>query len=166
MRRSAAFPELIERHDRALRALAFRLLGDRDRMDDVLQEAYVRAYRALPRFRGRSLPGTWLYRIVYNACIDELRRERPDRRLPLAAVREAPADASGRPRRRRGGRGSGDRRRTCGASAHARGARSARAVARGSGARAGADDQWTDRQPLPRRADGAGAGVERRLRAD
>src|SRR5919201_3955175 len=90
MRRSAAFPELIERHDRALRALAFRLLGDRDRMDDVLQEAYVRAYRALPRFRGRSLPGTWLYRIVYNACIYELRRERPDRRLPLAAVEAAP----------------------------------------------------------------------------
>src|SRR5919204_3101598 len=76
MRRSAAFPELIERHDRALRRLAFRLLGDRDRMDDALQEAYVNAFRALPRFRGRSAPATWLYRIVYNACIDELRRGR------------------------------------------------------------------------------------------
>src|SRR5918994_7241476 len=38
------------------------------------QEAYVRAYRALPRFRHDTNLGSWLYRIVYNACIDELRR--------------------------------------------------------------------------------------------
>jgi RNA polymerase sigma-70 factor (ECF subfamily) len=91
MSRSVAFTELVERHDRSLRALAFRLLGDRDRMDDALQEAYARAYRALPRFRGRSAAGTWLYRIVYNACVDELRRERPERRLPLDAVEEGSA---------------------------------------------------------------------------
>lgn len=65
---------LVEPHDRALRALAFRLLGDRDRMDDVLQIAYVKAHRALPTFRGEAGLGTWLYRIVYNACLDELRR--------------------------------------------------------------------------------------------
>jgi RNA polymerase sigma-70 factor (ECF subfamily) len=69
-----AFAAIVQHYDPGLRALAFRLLGDRDRMDDVLQEAYLRAYRGLPRFRGRSKLGTWLYRIVYNACIDELRR--------------------------------------------------------------------------------------------
>src|SRR5919204_3185533 len=90
MRRSVVFAELVERHDRGLRALAFRLLGDRDRMDDALQEAYARAYRALPRFRERSAAGTWLYRIVYNACVDELRRERPERRLPLDAAEAVP----------------------------------------------------------------------------
>jgi RNA polymerase sigma-70 factor (ECF subfamily) len=69
----AEFTELLRRHDDGLRALAFRLLGDRDRMDDVLQEAYLKAYRGLGAFEGRSAPGTWLYRIVYNACLDALR---------------------------------------------------------------------------------------------
>jgi RNA polymerase sigma-70 factor (ECF subfamily) len=74
-----AFAALIEAHDRPLRALAFRLLGDRDCMDDVLQDAYVKAFRALPRFRGEATVATWLYRVVYNACLDELRRSRAER---------------------------------------------------------------------------------------
>lgn len=69
-----AFATLVRHYDRPLRALAYRLLGDADRMDDALQEAYVKAYRALPGFRGDAQAGTWLYRIVYNACTDELRR--------------------------------------------------------------------------------------------
>lgn len=70
-----AFSQVLRRHDDRLRALAYRLLGgDRHRMDDALQEAYVRAYRALPRFRRDADLGSWLYRITYNACIDELRR--------------------------------------------------------------------------------------------
>jgi len=71
-----AFATLVRHYDPGLRALAYRLLGSRDRMDDALQEAYVRAYRALPRFRGDAKLGTWLYRIVYNACLDELERGR------------------------------------------------------------------------------------------
>ncbi|MDO8189497.1 sigma-70 family RNA polymerase sigma factor [Conexibacter sp. JD483] len=70
----AAFETLIEPHDRQLRRLAFRMLGDRGAMDDALQEAYVKAYRSLPRFAGDAAFGTWLYRIVANACNDELRR--------------------------------------------------------------------------------------------
>ncbi len=69
-----AFADIVRAHDHRLRGLAYRLLGDQDRMDDVLQEAYVRAFRALPRFKGDAALGTWLYRIVYNASIDELRR--------------------------------------------------------------------------------------------
>src|SRR5438876_835215 len=68
-----AFVGLLERHDVSHRRLAFRLLGSGERMDDVLQEAYVRAFRALPGFRGDSSLETWLYRIVYNACVDDLR---------------------------------------------------------------------------------------------
>jgi hypothetical protein len=49
-----AFSALVHHYDRGLRALAFRLLGDRDRMDDALQEVYVKAFRALPAFRGGS----------------------------------------------------------------------------------------------------------------
>ncbi|HXG75851.1 MAG TPA: sigma-70 family RNA polymerase sigma factor [Gaiellaceae bacterium] len=79
-----AYTALIRRYDRGLRALAFRLLGDRDRMDDALQEAYVRAFRSLPRFRGAAGIGTWLYRIAYNACLDELERGRRSAALELA----------------------------------------------------------------------------------
>jgi RNA polymerase sigma-70 factor (ECF subfamily) len=85
-----AFAEVIRHCDPGLRALAFRLLGDRDRMEDALQEAYVKAFRALPRFRGNSKLGTWLYRIVYNACLDELERSRRVIHLPLAEVADPP----------------------------------------------------------------------------
>jgi RNA polymerase sigma-70 factor (ECF subfamily) len=85
-----AFALLVRHYDEGLRALAFRLLGDRTLMDDALQEAYVKAYRALPRFRGASSPGTWLYRIAYNACVDELKRTRQV--VALDSVRE-PVDA-------------------------------------------------------------------------
>jgi RNA polymerase sigma-70 factor, ECF subfamily len=92
-----AFASVIKQYDRGLRALAYRLLGDPDRMDDALQEAYVKAFRGLSSFRGESRLGTWLYRIVYNACLDELERsgrivqlsledaaDPPDPRLDLA----------------------------------------------------------------------------------
>ncbi len=55
-------------------------------MDDALQETYLRAFRALPRFRGEAALATWLYRIAYNACLDELRNTR--RVVPLDSVRE------------------------------------------------------------------------------
>ncbi|MDQ1419291.1 MAG: hypothetical protein QOJ52_1253, partial [Acidimicrobiaceae bacterium] len=68
-----AFGHIVDHYDRRLRALAYRLLGERDLMDDVLQEVYVKAFRALPRFKGDASLGTWLFRITYNTCIDELR---------------------------------------------------------------------------------------------
>ena len=67
---------LVRDHDDRMRGLAYKLLGgDRERMDDALQDVYLRAFAAFPRFRREADPGTWLYRIVYNVCIDELRRK-------------------------------------------------------------------------------------------
>lgn len=80
-----AFGQLLRQHDDRMRALAWKLLGDRDRMDDALQEAYMKAWRSLGGFREDADFGTWLYRITYNACIDELRR---------AARRPVPCDWS------------------------------------------------------------------------
>lgn len=74
---------LIRRHDAQLRALSYRLLADREAMDDVLQDAYAKAFRGLPHFRGDASPLTWLYRIVYNACLDELRRAKRRGRVEL-----------------------------------------------------------------------------------
>lgn len=78
-----AFAALLRQNDSGLRSLAYRLLGNRERMDDALQEAYVKAFRALPRFRGDSRFGTWLFQIAYNACLDELERSRRLPQLPL-----------------------------------------------------------------------------------
>lgn len=87
-----AFIAMIKLYDRPLRALVYRLMGDRDVMDDVLQDVYLRAYRALPSFRGEAAPGTWLYRIAYNVCIDELRRRQRQPRVPLDQMHEEPHD--------------------------------------------------------------------------
>jgi RNA polymerase sigma-70 factor, ECF subfamily len=95
-----AFADVVRHYEPRLRALAYRLLEDRDLTDDVLQEAFVRAFKSLGRFRGDSSLGTWLYRITYNACIDELRRRR--RVVPLMSesdpepvdVRPGPEEAA------------------------------------------------------------------------
>ena len=93
-----AFAQIVDHYDHRLRGLAYRLLGDRDRMDDVLQEAYVKAFRSLPRFKGESALGTWLYRIVYNACIDDLRARKEtvslDDRIDTPDTRPDPADVA------------------------------------------------------------------------
>ena len=90
-----AFTEVLMHHDRQLRLLAFRLLGDRQQMEDALQDAAIRAFRALPRFDGRSALGTWLHRIVYTTCVDHL-RSRSARAVPVptAAAEGVPDPAS------------------------------------------------------------------------
>jgi RNA polymerase sigma-70 factor (ECF subfamily) len=72
-----AFDRLLLRHDERVRALAFRLLADADAMDAVLQDAYVAAYTDLDQLARGSDFGRWLYRLVYNRCVDELRRHPP-----------------------------------------------------------------------------------------
>jgi RNA polymerase sigma-70 factor, ECF subfamily len=83
-----AFATLLRHYDPALRTLAYRLLGDRYRMEDALQETYMKAFRALPTFRGESKLGTWLYRITYNVCLDELQRSARTAYVSLAEVPE------------------------------------------------------------------------------
>lgn len=83
---AAALAELLRRHDDQLRRLAFQLLEDPERIDDTMQEAYLRAFRGLPGFKGRAALSTWLYRLTYNACLDELRRSR--RRPPAVSLDE------------------------------------------------------------------------------
>ena len=72
-----AFGELVARHDPTLRALARRLLREAVRVEDALQDTYLKAFRTIDRFRGDANVATWLYRIAYNTCLDELRRRQP-----------------------------------------------------------------------------------------
>jgi RNA polymerase sigma-70 factor (ECF subfamily) len=69
-----AFEEVVERTNRQVYTLAYRLVGDRHEAEDVAQEAYLRAYRSLRGFRGDARFETWLYRIVANAAMTQLRR--------------------------------------------------------------------------------------------
>ena len=92
-----AFTTLLRRHDDQMRALAWSILRDRVAMDDALQEAYLKAYRSLDRFRGESAFSTWLHRIVYRTCLDQIRRHRPadpwpDADLPAAGAHQDGVD--------------------------------------------------------------------------
>jgi RNA polymerase sigma-70 factor (ECF subfamily) len=69
-----AYDRLLLRHDEKMRSLAFRLLADADAMDAVLRKAYVAAFTDLATLRPGSDFGRWLYRAVYNQCVDEMRR--------------------------------------------------------------------------------------------
>jgi RNA polymerase sigma-70 factor (ECF subfamily) len=77
-----AFAIVVERHAGSLYRLAYRIVGSPQRAEDVVQEALLRAYRALDRFDVRLELAPWLHRIAANAAIDELRRAR--RETPLA----------------------------------------------------------------------------------
>jgi RNA polymerase sigma-70 factor (ECF subfamily) len=83
-----AFVAILRHYDRRLRLIAFRLLRDRDLMDDALQDVAIKAFRALPGFRGDASVGTWLYRITYTTCLDYLRRSRPVELFPSDEVPE------------------------------------------------------------------------------
>jgi RNA polymerase sigma-70 factor, ECF subfamily len=84
-----AFTALVEHYDHRLRVLAFHVLGDPHQTDDALQDVYVKAFRALPDFAGRSALSTWLSRITYTTCIDHLRKR--SRLVPVADL--APVDS-------------------------------------------------------------------------
>jgi RNA polymerase sigma-70 factor (ECF subfamily) len=84
-----AFRVLVERHSRSLFRLAFRMTGNEQDAEDVVQESFLRAYRQLGRFDERASFGTWLYRIATNCALDLVRSR--NRR----AVRTAAADGEG-----------------------------------------------------------------------
>lgn len=65
-----AFMELVRLHDARFRAVAFRVLNDRHRMED----AYLKAFRAVATFDRQASFGAWMQRIAYNAAVDQLRR--------------------------------------------------------------------------------------------
>src|SRR5438552_11311888 len=92
---SEAFRALVERHSRSVFRLAFRMTGNEQDAEDVVQESFLRAYRQLGRFESRANFGTWLYRIVANCSVDLMRskhaRHDQARGESLDEVMEMPA---------------------------------------------------------------------------
>ncbi len=92
----AAFQLLVERYQDRAWGLAWRILGDPELARDAVQEAFLKAYAALDRFEGRSGFYTWLYRMVFNQCIDLKRRDRSGRHVEWDdAIGSAPAPGAG-----------------------------------------------------------------------
>jgi RNA polymerase sigma-70 factor (ECF subfamily) len=73
-----AFAQFVEENQRQVYNLALRMLSDPQEAEDVLQETFLNAYKALHEFQGRSSLSTWLYRIASNASLMRLRKKRPD----------------------------------------------------------------------------------------
>ncbi len=71
-----AFRVLVERHSRRLFRLAYRMTGNEHDAEEVVQDAFLRAYRRLDQFESRANFGTWLYRICANCALDQMRKMR------------------------------------------------------------------------------------------
>jgi RNA polymerase sigma-70 factor (ECF subfamily) len=80
-----SFNQLILRWERPIYALAYRVIGREEDARDVCQDAFLRAYRALPGFKGQAKFSSWLYRIALNLCRDWIRRQR---RAPVSQMPE------------------------------------------------------------------------------
>lgn len=96
------FESLFDAHRRELRAHCYRMTGSLVDAEDLTQEVFLRAWRNLERFEGRSSPRTWLYRICTNACLDFLkshqRRAQPTDSITETLEREAWIDPYPDPR--------------------------------------------------------------------
>ncbi len=80
-----AFRVLVERHSRSIFRLAFRMTGNEQDAEDLVQETFLRAYKQLTQFDARSGFSTWLYRICSNCALDLIRaRKRRNEQQPYS----------------------------------------------------------------------------------
>ena len=90
-----AFRGLVERHSQQLFRLAYRMTGNEHDAEEVVQEAFLRAYRNLGQFGSRANFGTWAYRIAANYAIDRMRQKRSEdarRSTPSSMAEEQEQD--------------------------------------------------------------------------
>jgi len=85
-----AFDRLVERYQRDIYRLCYRYVNNHHDASDLAQEAFLKAYRAIGRFRGDSAFSTWLYRIAVNTCLNF----RSSRRLPSEPLEDDVPDAT------------------------------------------------------------------------
>ena len=124
-----SFNQLVLRWERPIYALAYRVIGREEDARDVVQETFLRAFRALRGFKGQAKFSSWLYRIALNLCRDWIRRER---RTPIARAPEGVdlLDLASEQAGRRVGRGPGSRAGSSGARSPRRWRRCPRTSAR------------------------------------
>ena len=84
-----AFRVLVERHSQSVFRLAYRMTGNQQDAEEVVQEAFLRAYQKLEQFAERANFGTWVYRIASNYAIDRMRQRRGEDEKRATTVRAA-----------------------------------------------------------------------------
>ena len=72
----AAFDALVRRYDQEVLRMTLRIVQSHEEAQDLYQEAFLKVYRSIGRFRLESKFSTWLYRVVMNVCLDHLRRQK------------------------------------------------------------------------------------------
>jgi len=90
-----AFRAIVERHHATAYSVVRAILGNRDDVEDVLQNVYIKVYRGLAGFRGDARLSTWIYQIARNEAINAARRRRPDAQ-PIEEI-AVPAPESANP---------------------------------------------------------------------
>jgi RNA polymerase sigma-70 factor, ECF subfamily len=88
-----AFSEIVRLHQRRIYRLSVHMLRDRSEAEDATQETFLRAYRALPKFEGKSALYTWLHRIAVHVCLNRLRSGRALSRPLLQGAKDGDHDA-------------------------------------------------------------------------
>ena len=90
-----AFDTIVERYERRVYAIAFRMTGNPEDARDATQEAFISALRALRSFRGDAQLSTWIHRIAVNASLDLVRRRSRKKTSPLEEIGERPDTDAG-----------------------------------------------------------------------
>jgi len=97
-----AFAQLVQRYQRRVFNLVYRMLQQYEEANEITQETFLAAWQGLPAFRGDARFSTWLHRIAYNCCLKQLEQHKRDKALQVAlqaeqalkgADRDRPADA-------------------------------------------------------------------------
>lgn len=106
----AAFDEIYAHYEKMVFNLALRMSGSREEAADLSQDIFLRIYRHVARFKGRSSLKTWIYRVALNCCRSRLSRSRPPTQsLPEAEVLEQLQDETSSPEREALARDAGRR---------------------------------------------------------
>jgi RNA polymerase sigma-70 factor, ECF subfamily len=90
-----AFERLVERHQKRMFNLAFRMIGDYEEAAEMVQETFIAAYRSISRFRGDARFSTWLYGICLNRCRDRLKDLRNRAQREVFSINEQGPDSEG-----------------------------------------------------------------------
>jgi RNA polymerase sigma-70 factor, ECF subfamily len=95
--REASFNELVHRYQERIYRTARRFVNDHDRADDIVQEVFLKMYKALNNFRGDSGVYTWLYRITVNVALNAIRKQRIKDFLRIDEFIDYPSEENERP---------------------------------------------------------------------